>query len=195
MKCILPVVRYPADLITEGRAQLRQAEGNKSLQVTGPMQDVWGPSTEQRIPTPQPKIKHKTRQAYAEDLIPALGALQLDADETSSTQDPPTIAVGSDSFCLFQRMFTPSACTKNPASVRWEDFMSALRDAGCSARQNGGSAIMFTHDAAPNDVVGIHRPHPDPTINPIMLHKLGMRLEKHFDWGIDTFVERQKEEQ
>ncbi|KAK5123145.1 hypothetical protein LTR85_003343 [Meristemomyces frigidus] len=176
-------------------AQARSAKTIKTAPVTSPAQTVWGAThTESKGARPTPKNKIKTRRAPAEDLAPALDGLQLDAEEPEPAQDQPAIAVGHDSLCLFQRMFTSAATAKSTSDVRWEDFVSALRDAGCSARQNGGSAIAFAHEMAPKDLVVVHRPHPDTTINPIMLRSFGKKLEKHFDWGFDTFVEREKEE-
>ncbi|KAK4543626.1 hypothetical protein LTR36_005271 [Oleoguttula mirabilis] len=172
----------------------RQAKSNKTLEVASPSQTVWGGTSSGRnIATTTPKAKQKTRRAPADDFPAALGGLQIEAEEAQPAEEKPVIAVGHDSLCLFQRMFTSSATSKSTADTRWEDFVSALRDAGCSARQNGGSAIAFAHDMAPRDLVVIHRPHPDPTINPIMLRSFGKKLEKHFDWGVDTFVEREKE--
>ncbi|KAH0343823.1 hypothetical protein KCU83_g8639, partial [Aureobasidium melanogenum] len=39
----------------------------------------------------------------------------------------------------------------------------------------------------------VHRPHPSPTINPIMLHSIAKRMTKWSDWKRELFIERGKE--
>ena len=43
--------------------------------------------------------------------------------------------------------------------------------------KNGKSSIIF------------HRPHPDPTIDPIMLRTMGKRVRKWFGWEVESFVD------
>ncbi|KXS98022.1 hypothetical protein AC578_8795 [Pseudocercospora eumusae] len=40
--------------------------------------------------------------------------------------------------------------------------------------------------------VVFHKPHPDPELDPIILHAMGKRLHKWFGRDRDSFVEREK---
>lgn len=159
-----------------------------------PLQTTWGSGTKDtKFSASTPKTKEKTRRATVADIEQSTQEATLQVEDMEPQQ--PTIEVCQESIDLFHRMFTSYASSKNTAACRWEDFTSALRDAGCLARQNGGSAVAFTHPMVPDDVIVIHRPHPDPTINPIMLRRVGKKFEKRFGWDESTFVLRDKKAQ
>ena len=92
-------------------------------------------------------------------------------------------------------MFDPLAASKRTACVAWEDFLAAMTDAGCGIEQKGGSAVTFWVAAKREGSVIVHRPHPDPKINPIMLRDCGKRLTRYFGWDEDSFVLRSKEDE
>jgi predicted RNA binding protein YcfA (HicA-like mRNA interferase family) len=75
-------------------------------------------------------------------------------------------------------------------AMKWEDFVKAMADAGCSACYVGGSAVTFQYD---RNKIQIHHPHPDPSIKPIILRSIGKQLTKRFGWDMETFVDRGKE--
>lgn len=52
--------------------------------------------------------------------------------------------------------------------------------------QSSGSAVSFKNDMG---TIVFHQPHPDPTIDPIMLLSMGKRLRKWFGWDAGVFVE------
>lgn len=160
-----------------------------------PVQTVWGDTSgasENLSLTPRPKTK--TRQSQPSNKVehsdeagsPGVG----DVTSTSRTR---TIAVNSVSLALFKRMFTPSCCTKGTASVRWDDMVAAMVDAGMTVTQRGGSAVTFRDQADGLLSVTVHKPHPDPIINPIMLGSIGKKVRKWLAWDTETFVERKKE--
>lgn len=135
------------------------------------------------------KTKTKTRppEATTHD-----GGLESSAEDDDSTQAaPPTeeINVHKTTVELFTQMFSPyntkQGCTK------WDEFVAAMVDAGCSATHNGGSAVTFRDES--KGAIVVHRPHPESTIDPIKLQSIGKRLAKWFGWGKETFVERGKE--
>lgn len=47
--------------------------------------------------------------------------------------------------------------------------------------------VGFEHSGGKGAVV-FHRPHPEPILDPIMLHGIGSRMNKHFGWVRETFV-------
>lgn len=78
--------------------------------------------------------------------------------------------------------------------TRWDDFVGAMVDAGCSATHGGGSAVTFENERNKQGSIVIHRPHPDSSIDPVMLKAFGKRLTRRMGWDENTFVERAREE-
>ena len=79
--------------------------------------------------------------------------------------------------------------------VPWDRFVLAMDQVGFVARHNGGSAVLFE----PNDnckwypfggKIVFHRPHPDPTLMPLILKFMGKRMHKRFGWSVETFVSK-----
>ncbi|KAK5635317.1 hypothetical protein RRF57_011029 [Xylaria bambusicola] len=87
----------------------------------------------------------------------------------------------------------PQTAAESSRSVNWEDFVYALRDVGFTARNTGGSAVLFEKNGGDDRVNGggkivFHRPHPMARIDPVMLHAMGRRMTKWFRWTKDQFV-------
>lgn len=104
--------------------------------------------------------------------------------ELPAPQTP--LYVEKKTFQLFATMFS----SEQPSlQTRWDDFVRAMKDAGCCCKANGGSAVTF--EDGKHKIV-VHRPHPDSTIDPIKLRSISKRLKKWFGWNQNTFVERRK---
>ena len=86
-------------------------------------------------------------------------------------------------------MYSAGDCVEK-SSVGWKEVVAALVDAGLHTSQGEGSALTFLHSEKGS--ISFHRPHPDPTVYPIMLHVMGKRLAKHFGWDGSVFVECKK---
>lgn len=100
-----------------------------------------------------------------------------------------SICVTRANKTLFTRMF--AAREEHRKDVRWDSFVAALVDAGYSATHNGGSAVTFKDERHTNGrSIVVHKPHPDPSVDPIMLRSIGRRLRRRFGWDAETFVER-----
>ncbi|KAI1313233.1 hypothetical protein F5Y03DRAFT_338481 [Xylaria venustula] len=87
----------------------------------------------------------------------------------------------------------PKTAAESSKSVNWEDFVYALRDMGFTARNNGGSAVLFEKSDGGDRGDGggkivFHRPHPVAKIDPVMLHSMGRRMTKWFGWTRELFV-------
>jgi hypothetical protein len=41
--------------------------------------------------------------------------------------------------------------------------------------------------------ITIHKPHPDPTLTPIMLRQIGKRLKGYYGWDEEDFVRQTQE--
>ncbi|KAF9639891.1 hypothetical protein BFW01_g11697 [Lasiodiplodia theobromae] len=95
------------------------------------------------------------------------------------------------SFDVFMAMF-PASGQEASRLVDWDTFVLAMSDAGFSARNNGGSAVVFQNNGPETSAHGgkiiFHKPHPVPKIDPVMLHSMGKRMNRWFDWRRDTFI-------
>jgi len=96
--------------------------------------------------------------------------------------------VASESKAVFDNMF--AAYERAERSTKWEDIVAALVDTGCSATRTGGSAVTFRDERNLRGSIVFHRPHPDPSADPIMLRSTGKRLRKWFGWEAGTFIEQ-----
>lgn len=99
------------------------------------------------------------------------------------------IHVNPETLSVIKQMYGPA--NANKSGVRWVKLVRALTDAGFVATEGAGSAVQFSSDKG---CIDFHRPHPDPTVDPIMLHMMGRRLRKWFDWDLDRFALRTKVE-
>ncbi|KAF2209727.1 hypothetical protein CERZMDRAFT_86696 [Cercospora zeae-maydis SCOH1-5] len=101
------------------------------------------------------------------------------------------IKVDSASYGVFRRMYDTHC--EQQHDTRWGSFVAAMVDAGFSVTAGGGSIFTFKGSESGGSI-NFNRPHPDPSIDPIMLCIMGKRLNKWFKFDKDTFVERRKEE-
>lgn len=93
------------------------------------------------------------------------------------------------------RLIFPESAEERCRTVSWDEFVHAMKHAGCVAINCGGSAVRFelqdTSDEATSESKSIifHRPHPVPKIDPIMLRsEIGRRLTRRFGWTREHFV-------
>lgn len=135
------------------------------------------------------KVKIKTRPSVAvQDPTDQTDNPASPPDDDSSSAPANRISVSPTSMDVFRRMFVSFGKHSN-SNLRWGEFVKAMDDAGFPATwSTGGSAVVF-EDARGNGAIRLHQPHPDPSINPIMLRSFGKRMFKQFGWSIETFVE------
>lgn len=81
----------------------------------------------------------------------------------------------------------PSDIEERQKSVKWAVFVNSMNDAGFTAQNGGGSIVRFESRNGEGSI-NFHRPHPDPTIDSIMLQAIGWRMNKWFGWVRETFV-------
>ncbi|KAK4543688.1 hypothetical protein LTR36_005333 [Oleoguttula mirabilis] len=155
-------------------------------------QTVWGDEKKDAVRTTPLKEKVKTRAPSTPSVAPFADTPEPATDEADRAKSGQRIAVGGDSLQLFTRMFTPSASTKRHASVDWDDLVAAFTDAGSHMRQGPGSAVAFLCEGAGYGSVTVHKPHPDPSINPISFREIGKKVERRLGWDTETFVLREK---
>jgi hypothetical protein len=62
-----------------------------------------------------------------------------------------------------------------------------MAEAGFAERNGGGSIVTF-EDTTGGGKIRFHRPHPEPTIDPIMLQSMGKRPNWWFGSDRETFA-------
>ena len=137
--------------------------------------------------TQEVKAKVKTRPDQA------VATLQLegDVDAMTAEESEPKIAVSRRAFDVFSLMF-PASSAEAAASVEWDLFVYAMADVGFSARNSGGSAVVFEKkndaDASQTGKIVFHQPHLVSKIDPVKLHSMGKRMRKWFGWHRGLFT-------
>lgn len=78
--------------------------------------------------------------------------------------------------------------TKGQSSMRWDDFIKVMTLMGFKVDKGAqGSRVTFYPPDSKDTPIVLHKPHPDPTINPVMLKRISKRLKRHYGWHEDHF--------
>jgi hypothetical protein len=114
----------------------------------------------------------------------------VDEGNTNDTKGLPRIEVGPAALRVFARVFHSD--NEATAGIQWQKLVAALADAGCFViiSRSGSSAVTFRHSQAGS--IDLHRPYPEPEVDPDRLLAIRTRLTQRFGWCSETFVERQK---
>jgi hypothetical protein len=153
-----------------------------------PLQKEWGSTatTEPTAPVSKPKIK--TRPAEQPELMEIENGVD---DATLSS--PLQIPLRKRAYDVFTLMF-PSTAGEASKGVDWNIFVHTMSDVGFTARNGGGSAVVFEAVSSMEGggegggKIVFHKPHPVAKIDPVMLHSMGKRMTKWFGWQRETFV-------
>ena len=162
-----------------------------SVTTSAPLQKDWVPSnmTHSTMPAPKPKIKKRIAK-QSEDT-------EMTKDEKNSLtgpveESPPRIPVKRRAFDVFTLMF-PGSAEEASKSVDWDRFVLAMSDVGFTARNGGGSVVIFENENLDTEghdggKIIFHKPHPVAKIDSVVLHFMGKRMSKWFGWSRDCFV-------
>lgn len=108
------------------------------------------------------------------------------------TSDTPNTAhekipVKKSAFDIFSCLFT----RKKSKGVLWDRFVDAMAKVGFVSRSSGSSAVTVEPDVGSKwygkGSIVFHRPHPDSTIDPVILGSIGKRMKKWFGWDGEMF--------
>ncbi|KAI1088336.1 hypothetical protein F5B19DRAFT_486016 [Rostrohypoxylon terebratum] len=149
-------------------------------------QDDLGQSAKGETQPTREKIKSRpessgvqpTETTTLDKPIPAIGP-------ESCLETNEAIAVDERSLKLFTHMF-PETAHESTKTVGWNDFVHAICSVGFTARNNGGSAVLF--ESIDGGKIVFHKPHPVAKIDPIMLQSMGKRMTKWFGWNRRRFM-------
>ncbi|KIM45307.1 hypothetical protein M413DRAFT_441989 [Hebeloma cylindrosporum] len=74
-------------------------------------------------------------------------------------------------------------------SMKWEQFLKIMREMGFSYDPStAGSSVRFD-PPNPNDrPITFHKPHPDPTLTPVLRDKYAKRLKRVYGWSAEDLA-------
>jgi hypothetical protein len=135
------------------------------------------------VASPQPKTKTRAEKPPNEVHT---HAERPDPDPESHEAMGAIILVTRRAFDIFALMFP---CKQEASrSVDWDSFVHAMTDVGFTARNNGGSAVLFERNSQLGGKIVFHKPHPIAKIDPVMLRSMGKRMAKWFGWSREVFT-------
>ncbi|KAI0793177.1 hypothetical protein C8Q75DRAFT_547778 [Abortiporus biennis] len=77
---------------------------------------------------------------------------------------------------------------KKGAPMKWENFLKVMREMGFKYDPStAGSSVRFDPPDPRDLPITFHKPHPDPTLYPVMLKNFGKRLKKYYGWSEEDF--------
>ncbi|KAK4506466.1 hypothetical protein PRZ48_000198 [Zasmidium cellare] len=190
---------YAAEKEAERLGVLKLIKADNSPVDRSMVQPAWAdndPTEKFEVPAIRTKEKTRPEQPVAGiDVDEAANAL-ADA-ELRDCHPTVKIEVNANSMNLFTKMFSNGEDGKaKRGKIVWKDVVVAMADAGFAATHCGGSAVSFdpVENAPMQGSIVFHKPHPEPTVDSVMLHIMGKRLHKWFAWDKETFVQREKGE-
>ncbi|KAJ7747276.1 hypothetical protein B0H16DRAFT_1555384 [Mycena metata] len=88
---------------------------------------------------------------------------------------------------MHQLLRTPQNETNHIGSMKWDTFLKLMREMGFDydpSMNDGHHSGLRFDPPDPRDVsITFYRPHPDPTITPIMLREFAKKLKKNYGWS------------
>ncbi|KAG6885905.1 hypothetical protein C0993_007923 [Termitomyces sp. T159_Od127] len=90
---------------------------------------------------------------------------------------------------MHQLLNTAEDETKGTAPMKWENFVKLMREMGFDYDPStAGSSVRFDPPDPRDSPITFHKPHPDPTLQPIKLKDYAKRLKKHYGWTEEDFI-------
>ncbi|KAI1408769.1 hypothetical protein F5Y13DRAFT_204516 [Hypoxylon sp. FL1857] len=136
------------------------------------------------LQTPREKIKSRPESSSVQPTAAPITPDLTQSGESSLKNNDP-ILVTERSLNIFGYMF-PETAEESGKTVVWDDFVHAICEVGFTARNNGGSAVLF--ESIDGGKIVFHKPHPVAKIDSVMLRSMGKRMAKWFGWNRDRFV-------
>ncbi|KAF8904426.1 hypothetical protein CPB84DRAFT_1727744 [Gymnopilus junonius] len=75
------------------------------------------------------------------------------------------------------------------APMKWENFLKIMREMGFTYDPStAGSSVRFDPPNKNDKPITFHKPHPDPTLQPEILHKFAKRLKRYYGWDEEDLL-------
>ena len=95
---------------------------------------------------------------------------------------------------MHQLLKTSEEAKQAASPMKWETFLKLMREMGFEYDPStAGSSVRFDPPNPKDKSITIHKPHPDPTLTPIMLRQIGKRLKRYYGWDEEDFVRQTQE--
>ncbi|KAG8923059.1 hypothetical protein FRC02_011431 [Tulasnella sp. 418] len=163
---------------------------NMSLQEktkikTRPTQEVAGPNGEPPIPD---------KMTFGKK-IKSLFSREEKKEAPEPTPDIKPFNVPKKMSKFMQQLFRgPEDERMGKGSMRWEHFVKTMQQLGFTYVPNtAGSSVRFDPPSPKDKPITFHKPHPDSTLTPVLLHDFRRRLHKQYGWTKDLFVTKAAE--
>jgi len=138
------------------------------------------------------KEKIKSRPAHSTIFEKVSGAFSKLKRRDKQVEEPPSRADKAAWFAnlpkrsnklMHQLLNTSESDTLGKAPMKWDKFVQVMKDMGFTYVPNtAGSSVRFDPPSSSDPPVTFHKPHPDSTINPIMLREFGKKLMEYYGW-------------
>ncbi|KAG6831829.1 hypothetical protein H0H87_003748 [Tephrocybe sp. NHM501043] len=90
---------------------------------------------------------------------------------------------------MHQLLNTTEGELKGIAPMKWDNFLRLMREMGFDYDPStAGSSVRFDPPDKRDMPITFHKPHPDPTLQPIMLKEYAKRLKKRYGWNEEDFI-------
>jgi hypothetical protein len=156
-----------------------------------PPQTIWG-EPEPALPSISSLSLRKKVKSRPTTVV--TGQIQTVIQPGKQQHNQSVIKVKAESLRILLRLFPSTNEKEFKGKINWQQFVSAMVDAGCSAMHNGGSAVTFGNVQNVNDgkegTIVFHKPHPNRELELPELRINGKRLRRRFGWNPEVFVER-----
>ncbi|EPQ57181.1 hypothetical protein GLOTRDRAFT_39174 [Gloeophyllum trabeum ATCC 11539] len=89
---------------------------------------------------------------------------------------------------MHQLLGTAEDEKKGQAPMKWEHFLKVMREMGFEYDPStAGSSVRFDPPDPSDPPITFHKPHPDPTIHPVMLKEFAKKLKRTYGWTEEDF--------
>ncbi|KAK7685172.1 hypothetical protein QCA50_011535 [Cerrena zonata] len=80
---------------------------------------------------------------------------------------------------------------KDLSPMKWGDFLKVMQEMGFEYDPStAGSSVRFDPPGDRDHPITLHKPHPDPTLSPVMLRQIAKRLKRTYGWSEEDFYRR-----
>uniref|UniRef100_A0A8H8CPI7 Uncharacterized protein n=1 Tax=Psilocybe cubensis TaxID=181762 RepID=A0A8H8CPI7_PSICU len=93
------------------------------------------------------------------------------------------------SVLMHQMLKTDEDKTGGRSPMKWEQFLKLMREMGFEYDPStAGSSVRFDPPNKADRPITFHKPHPDPTLQPIMLKEFAKKLKRYYGWNEDDLL-------
>ncbi|PPQ87476.1 hypothetical protein CVT25_008212 [Psilocybe cyanescens] len=90
---------------------------------------------------------------------------------------------------MHQILKTEEDKTGGRSPMKWEHFLKLMREMGFEYDPStAGSSVRFDPPNKADRPITFHKPHPDPTLQPVMLKEFAKKLKRYYGWNEDDLL-------